>query len=55
MKYLKLMIIAIVAIFSFSAADAQIRVKIGDSHPHRRVVVVHHYRHRRHVVIVHHR
>ena len=57
MKYLKFLIIALVAMFSFAKADAAVRV----GHPrHRRVVVVHHrpVHHRpahRKVVVVHHR
>ena len=57
MKYLKLMILAVIAAFSFGSANAQVRVQIG-GHPHpyhRRVVVVHHRWHRPYhrTVIVH--
>lgn len=58
MKILKIVIIALVTVFTFSAAEAQIRVKatIGAPVQHRRVVVVQHrpVYHRR-VVVVHHR
>ncbi len=54
MKALKLLVIALVAIFTFGTAEAQVVVKarIGDR-PHRRVVVVHH--HYRHHHYYHHR
>jgi len=53
MKTLKVLVIAIVAIFTFGSARAQVVVKarIGDQ-PHRRVVVQHRQYHRR-VVVVH--
>ncbi|QKJ29043.1 hypothetical protein HQ865_04510 [Mucilaginibacter mali] len=43
MKSLKIMFIALVAVFTFSAANAQVRVHatIGTPPPHHRVVVVH--------------
>jgi len=60
MKYLKVLILAVVAVFAFGSAEAQVRVgvHIGDRPQHRRVVVVHHryYHHPvRRVVVVHHR
>lgn len=58
MKVLKIAIIALVTVFTFGAAQAQVRVHatIGARPVHHRVVVVHHrpvYHHR--VVVVHHR
>ncbi len=57
MKYLKIMIIALVAMFSFAKADAQVRVgvRLGGHPYHHRRVVYHHPYHHRHVVVVHHR
>ena len=61
MKYLKVLIVAIVAACTFGSAQAQVRVKvgIGQQDHHRRVVVVQHHRYhrpvRREVVVVHHR
>lgn len=58
MKYLKIMIIALVAMFSFAKAEAQVRVGVrlgGDRHYHRRHVVVVHHRYHRHVVVEHRR
>jgi len=54
MKALKVLVIAIVAIFTFGSTRAQVVVKarIGEQ-PRRRVVVVHRPYHR-HVVVVHH-
>lgn len=58
MKYLKIMIVALIAMFSFAKADAQVHVGVNlGGHPyyhHRRVVVVHHPYHHR-VVVVRHR
>ncbi|MDB5011395.1 MAG: hypothetical protein JWR67_1007 [Mucilaginibacter sp.] len=59
MKYLKISIMALVAVLTFGSAEAQINVRIG-GHPHRRRVAVVHHRwhrpyHRRNVVVVHHR
>jgi len=53
MKTLKVLVIAIVAIFTFGSARAQVVVKarIGDR-PHRRIVYHRPYRHR--VVVVRH-
>jgi hypothetical protein len=50
MKYLKMLIIALVSVFAFGTAQAQVRVGVRVGHPvHRRVVVVHHrYHHRYH-------
>ena len=47
MKSLKAFLIAIIAVCTFSAAQAQVRVQTGDrSHRyHRKVVVVRHNRH----------
>ncbi|MDB5117986.1 MAG: hypothetical protein JWQ79_3478 [Mucilaginibacter sp.] len=44
MKYLKVLLVAIIAVCSFGAAQAQVNVRIGGRpHPyHRRVVVVQH-------------
>ena len=57
MKYLKVVLLAIVAVCTFASAQAQVNVRIGDRHPrHRRVVVVRHRYHRHHdVVVVHDR
>ncbi|HEY0245501.1 MAG TPA: hypothetical protein VGC01_08070 [Mucilaginibacter sp.] len=58
MKYLKLMILAVIAVFSFGIAEAQVHVQIGGRpHPYHRRVVRHRWHrpvHRR-VVVVHHR
>jgi hypothetical protein len=45
MKYLKVLLVAIIAVCTFGTSQAQIRVRIGDRpHAyHRRVVVVHHH------------
>lgn len=69
MKMLKIMLIALITVFTFGAAKAQVRVRATIGAPvhhrvvvvhrrpvyHRRVVVVRHrpYYHRRHVVVVH--
>lgn len=59
MKYLKVMLMAIIAVSAFGSAQAQVRVVVGDHHPHhRRVVVVRHrpWRHHdRRVIVVHDR
>jgi len=60
MKILKIAIIALVTVFTFSAAEAQVRVHatIGARPvPPHRVVVVQHHRHvyHRKVVVVRHR
>jgi len=58
MKYLKVVLLAIVAVCTFASAEAQVNVRIGDHHRpyHRRAVVVHHRYHRHHdVVVVRHR
>jgi hypothetical protein len=51
MKYLKIVLIAIIAVFTFGSSRAQVRVSVG-ARPHRyhrKVVVVrHHNWHRRH-------
>jgi hypothetical protein len=46
MKSVKAFLIALIALCTFSAAQAQVNVRIGDRPHHRRVVVVHHYHHR---------
>lgn len=67
MKAFKILVIAIVALFTFGSAKAQVRVRatIGGGgyhrhYVHRRVVVVHrpyhhYYGHRHEVVVVRHR
>jgi hypothetical protein len=56
MKYLKIMIIALVAMFSFAKAEAQVHVGVRfGGHPHHRRVVVVHHRYHRHVVVEHRR
>lgn len=60
MKFLKVIVIALITVFAFSNAKAQIRVKVGDNpRRHRNVVVVerrsHHMPPRRHVVVKHYR
>jgi len=62
MKILKVIVIALITVFAFGNADAQISVKVGQTHrQHRKVVVVkrrtHHYHRvpaRRPVVVVKH-
>lgn len=58
MKALKIALVALVTVFTFSAAEAQVHVgvRVGTPPPHR-VVVVQHHRHvyHRRVVVVHHR
>ncbi len=45
MKYLRVLVLAIVAVFAFGSAEAQVRVGVRLGHPvHRRVVVVRHHR-----------
>jgi len=58
MKYLKVLILAVVAVFAFGSANAQVRAKviIGGRGNHHREVVVHHRYHRpihRRVVVEH--
>jgi hypothetical protein len=57
MKFLKVIVIALITVFAFADAQAQIRVKVGESpRRHRKVVVVErrvrHVPPRRHVVVV---
>lgn len=40
MKYLKVLIVAFVAVIAFGSAQAQVRVKVGVGHPVQRRVVV---------------
>ena len=51
MKYLKTILVAIIAVCTFGTTQAQVRVQIG-GHPHRvyhrRVVVVRHHHYVRH-------
>ncbi|MVN20177.1 hypothetical protein [Mucilaginibacter arboris] len=56
MKFLKVIVIALITVFAFNNAEAQIRVKVGDNpRRHRKVVVVerrtHHVPHHRYVVV----
>jgi len=60
MKYLRVLVLAIVAVSAFGSAEAQVRVDARIGHPyHRRVVVERHHRwHRgyhRDVVVEHRR
>jgi len=65
MKYLKVIVLAVVAACTFGSAQAQVRVGVGvgiGDRDHRRVVVQHRRYHRpyhrpyhREVVVVHHR
>jgi len=61
MKYLRVLVLAIVAVSAFGSAEAQVRVGVNIGHPyhHRRVVVERHHRwHRgyhRDVVVEHRR
>ena len=58
MKALKIALIALVTVFTFSAAHAQVHVgvRVGTPPPPHRVVVVHHrHVYHRRVVVVHHR
>ena len=53
MKILKVILIALVTVFTFGSANAQVNIRIGNRHPRRRVIVVHRPYHRR-VIVVHH-
>ncbi len=54
MKTLKVLVIAIVAIFTFGSTQAQVVVKARIGDPHHRRVVVRHRQYHRHVVVVRH-
>ena len=56
MKFLKVTIIALITLFAFNSADAQIVVRTGPRHPRKVVVVKRHHRyHRQPAVVVRHR
>jgi hypothetical protein len=47
MKFLKVIVVALITVFAFNHAEAQMKVKVGENpHRHRKVVVVEHRVHK---------
>ena len=55
MKIVKTLLVAIMAIFLFGSANAQVRIKARIGAPVHHRVIVHHYHHPRHVIVRHRR